>query len=380
MRIENDVKLDYKDVLIRPKRSTLGSRSEVNLERNFTFRNYKPQFRENCDYVGVPIMAANMDGVGTFEMADTLADQHLFTCLVKTYSEKELVEYFKREDNINRTEYVAVSIGISNSDYDKFCKVYLSLGDRLKYLCIDVANGYTETFVNHVRNIRERYPQLVIIAGNVVTGEMTEELILAGADIVKVGIGPGSVCTTRIQTGVGYPQLSAVIECADAAHGLGGHIIADGGCVSPGDVAKAFAAGADFVMLGGMLAGHDQGGGEVITKTYLTNEIDTEGLYGDVGSQIKADKQFIKFYGMSSKSANDKHFGGLKDYRSSEGRTVLTKYRGDVNITIQDILGGVRSTCTYAGASKLKYLSKCATFIRCTETHNRIFESSTIGN
>jgi GMP reductase len=380
MRIENDVKLDYKDVLIRPKRSTLGSRSEVNLERNFTFRNYKPQFRENCDYVGVPIMAANMDGVGTFEMADTLADQHLFTCLVKTYSEKELVEYFKREDNINRTEYVAVSIGISNSDYDKFCKVYLSLGDRLKYLCIDVANGYTETFVNHVRNIRERYPQLVIIAGNVVTGEMTEELILAGADIVKVGIGPGSVCTTRIQTGVGYPQLSAVIECADAAHGLGGHIIADGGCSSPGDVAKAFAGGADFVMLGGMLAGHDQGGGDIITKTYLTNEIDTEGLYGDVGSQIKADKQFIKFYGMSSKSANDKHFGGLKDYRSSEGRTVLTKYRGDVNITIQDILGGVRSTCTYAGASKLKYLSKCATFIRCTETHNRIFESSTIGN
>lgn len=187
-----------------------------------------------------------------------------------------------------------------------------------------------------------------------------------------------SVCTTRIQTGVGYPQLSAVIECADAAHGLGGHIIADGGCSSPGDVAKAFAAGADFVMLGGMLAGHDQGGGELITKYYQTNEyyVDENG----VSQYLNEAKQFVKFYGMSSKSANDKHFGGLKDYRSSEGRTVLTKYKGDVNITIQDILGGVRSTCTYAGASKLKHLSKCTTFIRCTETHNRIFETSTIGN
>ena len=271
-----------------------------------------------------------------------------------------------------------MSIGISNADYDKFCKVYLALGDRLKYLCIDVANGYTETFVNHVRNIRDRYPELVIIAGNVVTGEMTEELILAGADIVKVGIGQGSVCTTRIQTGAGYPQLSAVIECADAAHGLGGHIIADGGCTNPGDVAKAFAAGADFVMLGGMLAGHDQGGGEVISKWFETNEYEV-GLYGERYKKVE-EKKFVKFYGMSSKSANDKHFGGLKDYRSSEGRTVLTKYKGDVNITIQDILGGVRSTCTYAGASKLKYLSKCTTFIRCTETHNRIFESSTIGN
>lgn len=382
MRIENEVKLDYKDVLIRPKRSTLGSRSEVDLERKFTFRNYQPGFPDNIEtyhYRGIPIMAANMDGVGTFEMADTLARQKLFTCLVKTYSVEELISYFNYEPGgLCRSEYVAMSIGISNADYDKFCKVYLSVGDRLKYLCIDVANGYTETFVNHVRDIRERYPQLVIIAGNVVTGEMTEELILAGADIIKVGIGPGSVCTTRIQTGVGYPQLSAVIECADAAHGLGGHIIADGGCSSPGDVAKAFAAGADFVMLGGMLAGHDQGGGEITTKYFETNEYEV-GSFGE-RTKIVEEKKFVKFYGMSSKSANDKHFGGLKDYRSSEGRTVLTKYRGDVNITIQDILGGVRSTCTYAGASKLKYLSKCATFIRCTETHNRIFETSTIGN
>jgi GMP reductase len=380
MRLETDVKLDYKDVLIRPKRSTLGSRSEVDLARRFSFRNYVPDFPENIEdehYHGIPVMAANMDGVGTFEMADALANQGIFTCLVKTYSDKQLIEYFN--GNSNRRDHVAMSIGTGNADYEKFCKVYIAVGNCLKYLCIDVANGYTETFVTHVKNIRERYPHIVIFAGNVVTGEMTEELILNGADIVKVGIGPGSVCTTRIQTGVGYPQLSAVIECADAAHGLGGHIIADGGCSSPGDVAKAFAAGADFVMLGGMLAGHDQGGGNIITKTYLTNEIDTEGLYGDVGSQIKVDKQFVQFYGMSSKAANNKHFGGLKDYRASEGREVLIPYRGSVTDTVQELLGGIRSTCTYAGAKTLKQLSKCTTFVRCTQTHNSVYESNTIG-
>ena len=117
-----------------------------------------------------------------------------------------------------------------------------------------------------VAQVRAEFPNHTILAGNVVTGEMVEELILSGADIIKVGIGPGSVCTTRKKTGVGYPQLSAVLECADAAHGLGGHIISDGGCTCPGDVAKAFGAGADFVMMGGMLAGHDQSGGEVISK------------------------------------------------------------------------------------------------------------------
>lgn len=373
MRIDNDVKLDYKDVLIRPKRSTLKSRSEVELKRSFTYRNYVSN--EEMHYGGVPIMAANMDGVGTFEMADTLSQQHIFTCLVKTYSVDELVDFFK--EGMYRRQYVAMSIGTSQSDFDKLVAVYKQVGNNLKYVCMDIANGYSEHFADHVRKVRNTFSDLVIIAGNVVTGEMTEELILAGADIVKVGIGPGSVCTTRIQTGVGYPQLSAVIECADAAHGLGGHVIADGGCSTPGDVAKAFAAGADFVMLGGMLAGHDQGGGEVITKYYMTDEyyVDENG-----DSQfVNKVKQFVKFYGMSSETANEKHFGGLKKYRSSEGRTVLTEYRGDVGTTIQDILGGIRSTCTYVGAYELKHLSKCTTFIRCNDTHNRVFENKTIG-
>jgi len=382
MHLEHDIKMDYSDVLIRPKRSTLTSRKEVELSRKFKFKNYQPDFPHNCSddphYNGIPIMAANMDGVGTFAMADVLSKQGIFTCLIKTYTEKELVDYFNYEPGgLYRTDYVAMSIGTSSADYDKFVQVYARVNDNLKYLCIDVANGYSEAFVSHVRNIRKIYPHIVIIAGNVVTSDQTQELILAGADIIKVGIGPGSVCTTRIQTGVGYPQLSAVIECADAAHGLGGHVIADGGCTCPGDVAKAFAAGADFVMLGGMLAGHDEGGGDIITKTYLTNEIDNQGLYGPVGSQIKQDKQFVQFYGMSSDAANTKHFGGLKDYRASEGREVLVPYRGAVGNTIQTVLGGVRSTCTYVGASTLKQLSKCTTFIRVNNQYNKIYESST---
>ena len=386
MRLEEDTKLDYKDVLIRPKRSTLGSRKEVDLERGYTFRNYEPDFPDNIEerhWRGIPIMAANMDGVGTMEMADQLATAGIFTCLVKTYSEDELLDYFNT-DMYERTNYVAMSIGITDSDRNKFDRVYEKVDGNLKFVCVDVANGYSERFAEFIRKLRASYPHIVIIAGNVVTGEMTEELILAGADIVKVGIGPGSVCTTRIQTGVGYPQLSAVIECADAAHGLGGHIIADGGCTTPGDVAKSFAAGADFVMLGGMLAGHDEGGGEVITKRYVTNELKPipklSGTDWDEDERVIEEKQFVQFYGMSSKSANEKHFGGLKDYRSSEGRTVLVPYRGSVGITVQEILGGIRSACTYAGAVRLKHLSKCTTFVRCTQTHNGVYEKSTIGN
>ena len=372
MRIENEIKLDYKDVLIRPKRSTLSSRKEVSLERDFTFHNYVPDFPENVQdyhYRGIPIMAANMDGVGTFDMADALALNGIFTCLVKTYTVEQLIEYFDSDDYL-RTNYVAMSIGSSNADFEKLVQVHENADGNLKYVCMDIANGYSEHFTSRVRLVRERFPHLVIIAGNVVTGEMTEELILAGADIVKVGIGPGSVCTTRIQTGVGYPQLSAVMECADAAHGLGGHIIADGGCTCPGDVAKAFAAGADFVMLGSMLAGTDQGGGEILTKRYQSNELDAD------DKLVITEKRFVQFYGMSSDAANTKHFGGLKDYRSSEGREVLVSYRGSVGITVQDLLGGIRSTCTYAGAKSLKQLSKCTTFVRVTQQFNAVYASN----
>ncbi|MDB4378568.1 GMP reductase [bacterium] len=386
MRIETDVKLDYSNVLLRPKRSTLGSRKEVRLHRRYTFRHYQPNVlageTDERHYEGIPIMAANMDGVATFKMADTLSSMGLFTCLVKTYEVNELVEFFDPEDYdklTRRVENVAYSMGIMDKDMDKFLKVMELTNGTIKYVCVDVANGYSTRFADFIRKLRAQFSDIVIIAGNVVTGDQTQELILSGADIIKVGIGPGSVCTTRIQTGVGYPQLSAVMECADAAHGLGGHIIADGGCVCPGDVAKAFAGGADFVMLGGMLAGHDEGGGKVITKHYASGEYTRKtDAWNNDGTYVPhfEQKHFVQFYGMSSEAANEKHFGGLKEYRSSEGREVLVPYRGAVEATISDILGGIRSTCTYVGALKLKQLSKCATFIKCGDTHNRVYENN----
>ena len=361
MVIEEDFKLDFSSVLIRPKRSTLKSRKEVDLFRTTKFRNAKDSKGLPKEYIGIPIMAANMDGVGTFEIADALAKQNLFTCLVKTYSVNELVGYFDCDDSdlrYDRRQNVAMSIGTSDDDLQKFCNVMELSDGAVKYLCVDVANGYTEMFSNFIYQLRLNFSNLVIIAGNVVTGDMTQELILNGADIVKCGIGPGSVCTTRIQTGVGYPQLSSVIECADAAHGLGGHIIADGGCVSSGDVAKAFGGGADFVMLGGMLSGHDEGGGE-----YILEDDNPE----PIG---------VKFYGMSSETANEKHFGGLKDYRASEGKEVIVPYRGSIDNTVQTILGGVRSSCTYVGARRIKDLTKCTTFVKVYNTHNTIFGDS----
>ena len=380
MRIEEDKKLDYSNVLLRPKRSTLISRKDVDVDRHFTFRNGKTFFN-------IPIMAANMDGVGTFEMADALGKLGLFTCLVKSYSVNQYVDFFDFDEKwmephqLQRHEYTAYTMGISNEDHEKFRMVY-EQANRIKYVCIDVANGYTQRFSEFVSMFRKTYPEIVIIAGNVCTADQTQELILSGADIVKVGIGPGSVCTTRIQTGVGYPQLSAVMECADAAHGLGGHIIADGGCTTAGDVAKAFGGGADFVMLGGMLAGHKEGGGKVITKHFSTGEykkVHDDGMGGEIPTldrfvPVYEERKFVQFYGMSSDTANMKHFGGLKNYRSSEGRDVTVPYKGDIDNTVQDILGGLRSACTYVGAAGLKQLSKCATFVRCYDTHNRVFE------
>lgn len=344
MHIEYEIKLGFKDVMIRPKRSTLKSRSQVSLERTFSFRN------SGHKWTGVPIIAANMDTVGTFEMAKALSKEKIVTAIHKHYSLEEWDHFLKNESD-EIYQYIALSSGTGKSDEEKIKKI-INQHPKIQFVCIDVANGYTEHFVDFVTKTRKHFPDKTIIAGNVVTGEMVEELILAGADIVKVGIGPGSVCTTRVKTGVGYPQLSAIIECADAAHGLRGHIIADGGCKIPGDVAKAFGGGADFVMLGGMFAGHDESGGEIIDEN---------------------GKKFRLFYGMSSQTAMDKHSGGVAEYRASEGKTVKVPYKGAVAETVKDILGGVRSTCTYVGASELRELSKRTTFIRVQEQQNEIF-------
>lgn len=344
MRIESDLKLGFKDVLIRPKRSTMKSRSQVKLERNFTFLHSKRSWN------GVPVIAANMDTVGTFELAEVLAQFGLVTALHKHYTLDQWAEFLSRQDD-SIYQHIMISTGTAENDFNHLKKV-IKHHPMLEFICIDVANGYAESFVEFVRLCRDTFPDKTIIAGNVVTGEMVEELILSGADIVKVGIGPGSVCTTRVKTGVGYPQLSAVIECADAAHGLGGRIISDGGCVCAGDVSKAFGGGADFVMLGGMLAGHDESGGQLVQRD---------------------GERFKQFYGMSSSTAMEKHAGGVAEYRASEGKTVEVPYRGPVAETVKDILGGVRSTCTYVGASALKELTKRTTFIRVQEQENRTF-------
>ncbi len=351
MLIEENSKLDFSDVLIRPKRSPLGSRKEVDLFRTFHFRH------TDKTLTTIPIIASNMDGVGTFNVANTIAKEGLMTCLAKTYQQDEYISFYS---HCEQPSIIAYTMGISDADFEKFSYVYKQDSHKINFICIDVANGYSERCSDFVAKMRDSFPDLIIAAGNVVTGDMTAELILKGADIVKCGIGSGSVCTTRIKTGVGYPQLSAIIECADAAHGLEGHIISDGGCTSSGDVAKAFGAGADFVMLGGMFAGHNEGGGEII---YDKQSNEPTG---------------IRFYGMSSDTANKKHFGGLKDYRSSEGRETIIPYKGPINSTVQEILGGIRSACTYVGAQTLKSLPKCTTFIKVHRTHNTIYEKYTI--
>ena len=335
MRVDRDFKLDFDDVLIRPKRSTLSSRRLVDLNRKFEFRH------SNEIWEGIPVIAANMDTTGTFEIAESLKKEKMLTAIHKFYS----LDQWAKSINSNQInlEHCAVTFGVEEAENaDEFFN-YLKKNNlnKPKFICLDVANGYTELFLDLVKKIRSKFDN-PLIAGNVVTGEMTEALILAGADIIKIGIGPGSVCTTRTVTGVGYPQLSAIIECADAAHGLRGHVISDGGCSTPGDLAKAFGAGADFVMLGGMFAGHEESGGELIEKD---------------------GKKYKQFYGMSSDTAMERYYGDIKNYRASEGETIALEYKGPIDKTIQQILGGLRSAATYVGAKDIKDLPKCTTFI-----------------
>jgi len=307
------------------------------------------KFHYGNEWTGVPIMSSNMDGVGTFEMAKVLQEHKMLTIMRKHYS----VDDWKEQSQGVKMKYLSVCTG-TGVIWDKDAKDYatmkavLEMYPDIKFITVDVANAYHENYADFIARLRDAYPDKTIIAGNVISAEMTEELIIKGADIVKCGIGPGSVCTTRLMTGVGVPQLSGIIECADAANGIGGHIIADGGCVYPGDVSKAFGAGAHFTMLGGMLAGHDESEGEVVNGK-------------------------IQFYGMSSDAAMATH-GTRKDgYRGAEGKVVELPHKGPVEATVVEILGGLRSTCTYIGAKRIKDMPKCTTFVRCTQQVNQVF-------
>lgn len=342
MKIEEDIKLDYSDVLIRPKRSILSSRNEVNLERKIDF----PISTQS--WCGIPIIAANMDTIGTYDVYKILSNYKIITAFHKFYDTDDYISMEKQGLDPN---YFMVSTGITQKDYEKLISICDAI--NVKFICIDVANGYMEQLVDFCKRVRDKFPQKIIVAGNVVTREITEELILRGrVDIVKVGIGPGSACTTRLKTGVGMPQLSAISECADAAHGTNGFIIGDGGITCPGDVSKGYGAGADFIMIGGQFSGHDENPGDIIEED---------------------GKKYKMFYGMSSDTAMKKHYGSVASYRSSEGKTVRIKYKGSLSETVMDILGGVRSTCTYINAKHIKNIPKCCTFVRVNRQLNTIY-------
>jgi len=366
-KIINETKLDFDDVLIRPKRSILQSRSEVELLRTFKFVHSPRQL--SC----VPIMIANMDTVGTIQMGKSLSDHAAITCLHKHYEDDTLINLYV-DEKINKN-LVWYSTGTSNKDIHKLEKVFSNIKINnidLPNICLDVANGYTEQFVKTASHIRKLFPEIIIMAGNVVTPEMVEELIIHGkVDVVKVGIGSGSVCTTRLKTGVGYPQLSAVMECSDAAHGLGGHICSDGGCKTVGDICKAFGGNSDFVMLGSMFAGTDECDGEWQYE-YQTSLGNWQPL--DPNNNNPKRKVYLKYYGMSSIDAMNKHHEGVANYRTAEGKSVIVPYKGKATDTILDIYGGMRSACTYIGAAKIKDFGKKTTFIQVNNTHNRVYE------
>lgn len=363
MRIDEDIKLDFQDVLLVPQRSSLSSRSEVSLERTYKFAH------SSREITGVGIIAANMDSVGTFAMAKALAKHKMFTALHKHYTEEQLIEFFC--ENKNLWNNVFYTVGANDGDFNKLISIKGKIADKdFPYLlCIDAANGYTQSFIDYVKKYRQHFTDTIIMAGNVATSNMAEELILSGADCSKVGIGGGSVCSTRIKTGVGVPQLSCIDDCAYVVHGKPhGHICSDGGITTAGDASKAFAVGADFIMCGGVFAGTDECEG---TWTETAEVRTVNGLIPDYSGKFV--KKGFKFYGMSSKDAQDKYNGGLAPYKASEGKTVEVPYKGPVDNVVQDLLGGIRSACTMIGAEKIKDMPKCASFIKVFRQHNSIY-------
>ena len=350
-RINNQPKLDFNQVLITPKRSNLNSRSEVELTRTFTFKNGQT-------WTGIPIISANMSSTGTFEVYDVLKEYKMITCFHKFYT----LDDYNKTKSVRTLDpnYFMVSTGISDADFENLKLICENI--EVKWICIDIANGYIPSFLTFCKKVRQLYPNKIIVAGNVATPDMVNTLCIeANIDVIKCGIGPGSACTTRIKTGVGMPQLSCIMDCGDAAHGVGNYIIGDGGITNPGDLSKAFCGGADFVMMGGVFAGHDENPGEIIEK-----------VVSDKNGPNRLQK-FKLFYGMSSTHAMMKFYGKKNDYRASEGKVVEIPYKGPLKETIEDYLGGVRSTCTYIGSKCLKHAPKCTTFVIVQQQVNNIF-------
>ena len=375
MQIINETQLDFSDVLIKPRRSSIDSRSKVDITREYKFK--------WCPYVikGTGIMQANMGTIGNFEVSRKMLDKGLFACLHKHHNIDILIKFYKelikRGDDTWRR--CLLGIGLRDNGIDKLRQINKELGIQVG-IKFDVPNGYIPQVKDKVIELRKEFPEMFIMVGNVVTGDITEDLILSGADCVAVGIGGGSACRTREKTGCGRPQLSTVIECADAAHQVGGMICSDGGITCPGDICKAFGGGADFIMIGGLFAGTDEAEGEIITKWISTGEYDRVSY--DSGYIFKPhfeEKKFKQFYGMSSTLAQEKFQGGMKNYRASEGVVIEVPYSGSMDSILEDMLGSIRSMMTYIGAKNLKNIPKQCVFYKVNNQRNHIFDSHMVG-
>jgi GMP reductase len=350
MRISEKTYIDYNDVLIVPQRSSLDSRKNVLLSREYKIRGKL--------LVGTGVIAANMNTTGSFSIARTLSTDGMYSALHKYHDQEDVIRFFSNgstlEQNLIR-DHVFYTLGTSDTEWAKLEYLTSKLPQSFmpQLICLDAANGYTKVFTDQLVLIRKYYPDSVIMAGNVVTPNMVEELIMLGADIVKIGVGSGAVCETRIKTGVGVPQLSAVDECAYVAHGLGAYICADGGITCVGDICKAFCAGSDFVMIGSMFAG--------------TDECDGEWISSDNGP-------VLKHHGSASREAQEL-VGEMAEYKTSEGKEVLVPRKGSISSIVQDIKGGIASCCTYIGATRIKDMPKCASFVKVNRTHNTLYNN-----
>ena len=360
--------LDYSDILIRPKMGiNLNSRKEVNLQRIFKFKHGQVR-------TGLGIFNANMATVGNFVITQKLLARGMFATIHKHYSVDEIGKFMinARQENVP-LENLFITIGLKNPDSEiqKLRELESKYGwTDSRNICIDAPNFYIPNALDVLARVRQEFPDAVIMAGNIASGDICLKL-LDYADIIKCGIGSGSACLTRKQTGCGTPMVSLIMECADIAHSVNGHICADGGIVDVGDICKALCLNADFVMIGGMFAGTDEAEGEKQEKQFETNEIID-------GTKVIQTKYFKAYYGMSSEYANNKFAGGMGDYKTSEGRELLIPYTGALDKILQDITGGIASCCTYIGATSVKHMAKCATIIQVHNQLNRVFEKYSV--
>lgn len=375
MQIIDSVQLDFSDVLIRPRRSTLASRKDVDITREYKFK-WCPKVIK-----GTGIMQANMGTIGNFAVSERMLENGLFACLHKHHSVESLISFYKKLLTYDDDRWMRclLSIGLKDNGVEKLERIYNELGIQVG-IKLDVPNGYIPQVKEMVIKLRNEFPEMFIGVGNIATGDITEDLILSGADCCFGSIGGGSNCLTRKQTGVGRPQFSTIVECAEAAHQVGGMFCSDGGITCPGDIGKAFGAGADFIMIGGLFAGTDEADGEIIEKYYNIGELNrTDNGDSYTYSPVIETKKYKLFYGMSSTLAQEKFGNGKPKYRASEGRITQVPYVGSMDDVIEELLGGLRSLMTYIGARRLKDIPKQCIFYRVNNQLNRIFENNTIG-